>query len=98
MKKILILLVILMSIQPVSAQIRGSNIRVIVTPDHKDWNCKVGETASFIVNVLKSGTLLDNVKVDYEAGPVMYPNVKKTEVLCCAVNYQDLAKELLNRQ
>ncbi|WP_036876557.1 acetylxylan esterase [Xylanibacter oryzae] len=81
MKKILILLVTLMSIQPVSAQIRGYNIRVTVTPDHKDWNYKVGETASFIVNVLKSGTLLDNVKVDYEAGPVMYPNVKKTGVI-----------------
>jgi hypothetical protein len=80
MKKIIILLLAFMAMLPVSAQIRGYNIRVTVTPDHKDWNYKVGETASFVVNVLKSGTLLDHVKVDYEAGPVMYPDVKKKDV------------------
>lgn len=65
----------------ISAQIRGTNIVVSVTPDHQDWNYKVGEKASFVVNVRKSGTLLNQVKVDYEAGPVMYPNTKKTLVL-----------------
>ena len=64
-----------------SAQIRGNNIVVSVTPDHQDWNYRVGEKASFVVNVRKSGTLLDNVKVDYEAGPVMYPTVKKSVAL-----------------
>ena len=65
----------------ISAQIRGTNIVVSVTPDHQDWNYKVGEKASFVVNVRKSGTLLNQVKIDYEAGPVMYPNTKKTLVL-----------------
>ena len=65
----------------ISAQIRGTNIVVSVTPDHQDWNYKVGENASFVVNVRKSGTLLNQVKVDYEAGPVMYPETKKTLVL-----------------
>lgn len=65
----------------VSAQIRGYNIVVSVTPDHQDWNYKVGEKANFEVNVRKSGTLLDNVKVDFEAGPVMYPDVKKSITL-----------------
>lgn len=65
----------------ISAQIRGTNIVVSVTPDHQDWNYKVGEKVSFVVNVRKSGTLLNQVKVDYEAGPVMYPNTKKTLVL-----------------
>ena len=65
----------------ISAQIRGTNIVVSVTPDHQDWNYKVGEKASFVVNVRKSGTLLNQVKVDYEAGPVMYPNSKKTLTL-----------------
>lgn len=65
----------------ISAQIRGTNIVVSVTPDHQDWNYKVGEKASFVVNVRKSGTLLNQVKVDYEAGPVMYPETKKTLVL-----------------
>lgn len=49
-----------------------------VARDHQDWNYKVGEKANFVVNVRKSGTLLDNVKVDFEAGPVMYPDVKKS--------------------
>lgn len=65
----------------ISAQIRGTNIVVSVTPDHQDWNYKVGEKASFVVNVRKSGTLLNQVKIDYEAGPVMYPNTKNTLIL-----------------
>ena len=65
----------------VCAQIRGNNIVVTVTPDHQDWNYKVGEKAQFVVNVRKSGTLLDNVKVSYEAGPVMYSDVKKDATL-----------------
>lgn len=65
----------------ISAQIRGTNIVVSVTPDHQDWNYKVGEKASFVVNVRKSGTLQNQVKIDYEAGPVMYPNKKKTLIL-----------------
>lgn len=63
------------------AQIKGNNIVVTVTPDHQDWNYKVGEKAQFVVNVRRSGTLLDNVQVDYEAGPVLYPNVKKSTTL-----------------
>ena len=80
MKRIINLLLLTITIIPVCAQIRGNSIEVSVTPDHKDWNYKTGETAEFIVNVRKSGTLLDNVKVDYEAGPVMYPDTKKTGV------------------
>ena len=37
-----------------SAQVRGNNIVVSVTPDHQDWNYKVGEKAKFVVNVRKS--------------------------------------------
>ncbi len=64
-----------------SAQVRGNNIVVTVTPDHQDWNYKIGENVKFVVNVRKSGTLLDHVNVSYEAGPVMYPTVKKNTTL-----------------
>lgn len=64
-----------------SAQIRGNNIVVTVTPDHQDWNYRIGEKANFTVNVRKSGTLLNQVKVDYEAGPAMFPEVKKSTTL-----------------
>ena len=78
MKKFTILLSLLfaMSLQ-MTAQIRGNNITVTVTPEHKDWNYKVGETATFTVCVLKSGTLLENSSISYELGPEMYPNIKK---------------------
>lgn len=78
-KKILILcLVFLGAITGAMAQVRGNNIVVSVTPDHQDWNYKVGDKARFTVEVRRSGTLLEGVDVDYEAGPVMYPDVKKS--------------------
>jgi len=79
-KKSILLLCLVCSLLPVMGQIRGNNIVVTVTPDHKDWNYKVGEKAQFVVNVLRSGTLIDNAVVDYEAGPEMYPDVSKKNV------------------
>lgn len=81
MKKLLQFLLLLLMALPIEAQIRGNDIVVRVTPDHKDWNYKLNETANFEVNVRKSGTLLDNVQIDYEAGPVMYPDVKRSITL-----------------
>ncbi len=79
-KKAILLLCLLCSLLPAAGQIRGNNITVTVTPDHKDWNYKVGEKAQFVVHVLRSGTLVDNAVIDYEAGPEMYPEVKKENV------------------
>ena len=70
-----------MAFSTLSAQIRGSEIQVLVQPDHQDWTYKVGDKASFTVSVLKSGTPLDNVSIDLAAGPEMYQDVKKTTVL-----------------
>ena len=81
MKKLLVLFLSLMAFSSLSAQIRGSEIMVTVQPDHQDWTYKTGEKATFIINVLKSGTLLDNVSIDYAAGPEMYQDVKKSVVL-----------------
>ena len=80
MKKSFVLFLSLLAVLPLCAQIRGNNITVTVTPDHKDWTYKVGEKATFKVCVLRSGTLVDNAVVDYEAGPEMYPDVKKNNV------------------
>lgn len=81
MKRFASLLLCLAMLLPLTGQVIGNNIVVTVTPDHQDWNYKVGETVNFVINVRKSGTLLDNVNVDIEAGPVMYPNVKKSMTL-----------------
>ncbi len=82
MKRIFTTLCLLMGIclMVTEAQIRGNNITVTVTPDHKDWNYRVGEKATFTVNVLRSGTLIDGAVIDYEAGPEMYPDTKKKGV------------------
>ena len=83
MKKVCLFVVMamLLGLLPVEAQIRGNNINVMVVPDHQDWNYEVGQTAQFKVSVVKSSTLLNNVTVDYEAGPEMYPDVKKQGVV-----------------
>ncbi len=75
------LLVLLLGAMPLMAQIRGKSVNISVVPDHRDWTYKVGETAVFKVSVTRSSTLIDNVTVDYEAGPEMYPDVKKQGVL-----------------
>lgn len=80
-KNTFFLLLAALLVLPMRAQVIGSQIVVTVEPDHKDWNYRVGETAAFVVEVRKSGTLLDNVTVDYEAGPEMYPDTKKTVTL-----------------
>ena len=63
------------------AQVRGNSIVVTVEPDSKDWNYKVGQTAVFTVEVRRSGTLVDNVSVSFEAGPEMYPTEKREGVV-----------------
>ena len=83
MKKIFLIFfgVMLLGLQTMQAQIRGNSIQVVVVPDHQDWRYEVGETATFHVSVTNSNTLLNNIKVDYAAGPEMYQNVKKQSVV-----------------
>ncbi len=80
MKKLLFTLLMLVA-AVAQAQIIGKNITVTVTPDHKDWVYKTGETITYTVNVRKSGTLLDDVAIHYEMGPEMYLDVKKDMTL-----------------
>jgi cephalosporin-C deacetylase-like acetyl esterase len=56
-------------------------IKVIVSPDHKDWNYKLNEEAKFTVQILRNGNLVDNVTIDYETGPETLPDVIKKGVL-----------------
>jgi cephalosporin-C deacetylase-like acetyl esterase len=65
----------------VAAQAGTTLIKVIVSPDHKDWTYKVNETAKFSVQVLKYGNLLDNVTINYETGTETLPDVTKEGVV-----------------
>lgn len=80
-QRLLTLILCVITVAGASAQIRGEEIQVLVQPDRQDWTYQTGEQATFVVSVLKSGTLLDNVSIDYAAGPEMYQDVKKSTVL-----------------
>jgi len=78
MKKICVVLLLLCCALTVVAQIRGNEIRVLVSPDRTDWTYRLNEKCAFTVRVLKAGNPLPGVQVDYELGPEMYPNeIKK---------------------
>ena len=81
MNRLVFFLFALLTLLPVGAQIRGNNIIVTVEPDRQDWNYQVGETATFTVEVRRSGTLINDVSIDYAAGPEMYQDIKKSLTL-----------------
>ena len=81
MKRLLFVLLAVVTMLPINAQIKGNNIVVTVEPDHEDWNYRVGETAKFTVEVRRSGTLVSDVSIDYTTGPEMYQDTKKTVTL-----------------
>ncbi|MGL4519583.1 MAG: acetylxylan esterase [Phocaeicola sp.] len=64
-----------------TAQIRGEEIRVVVSPNHTDWHYKLNEPCEFTIQVYKAQNLLPGVVIDYELGPEMYPTEKKSKVL-----------------
>ena len=59
-----------------TAQVRGTETQVLITPDHKDWNYKTGEPCRFKVVVLSEQSALEGVTIDYEGGPLAYPDRK----------------------
>jgi cephalosporin-C deacetylase-like acetyl esterase len=81
MKKILFILGFLCYSLAQMAQIRGNEICVIVSPDHLDWNYKLGEKCTFVIRVCKAQNLLPDVTVDYELGPEMYPIEKRKGIV-----------------
>lgn len=82
MRKVTVLsFLVLLCIGAVHGQIRGNEIRVVVSPDHNDWEYALGEKCTFTVRVVKAQNLLPDVTVDYELGPEMYPTEKKGGVV-----------------
>lgn len=52
-----------------TAQQPEQMVRVIVAPDHGNWQYKVGERVRYRITVLKYGNPVKNVKLNYEIGP-----------------------------
>jgi cephalosporin-C deacetylase len=57
-------------------------VKIVVTPDHVNWEYKMGEMAGFSVTVLKNHVPVNGVKVTYEVGPErMLPLRKASAIL-----------------
>lgn len=62
------------------AQVRGDQVRVVVSPDRADWTYGVGESCRFTVRVMRDQLPVEEAVVDYELGPEMYPVEKRQQV------------------
>lgn len=80
-KTVFLLLSLLAFVMTATAQIKGNEIRVVVSPDHPDWNYRLNEPCTFTIGVYKAQELLPGVKIDYETGPVLFPDKKAEGVV-----------------
>jgi cephalosporin-C deacetylase-like acetyl esterase len=62
---------------PVSfSQPREQMVKVVVAPDHPDWEYKLGENVKFKISVLQYGNPLSNVTMRYEIMPEKMEPIK----------------------
>lgn len=73
---------ILLTPDPLFAQPAERLVRVIVAPDHPNWEYRLGEDVRFTISVLKEGNLVQDVRISYQVGPEkMKPSISKEQVL-----------------
>lgn len=74
MKHIISFLGLLLLAVTLQAQILGNEVRVVVSPNHTDWNYKLKEPCTFTVQVFKAQNVVkEPYTLDYELGPEWYP-------------------------
>src|SRR4051794_27226041 len=56
-------------------------IKVVVAPNHTNWEYKLGEPVKFTISVLQNGNLLKNTTLKYELGPEKMPATKKDSLM-----------------
>ncbi len=81
LKSVLFFLFLLTGMQENFAQPVEQLVKVMVAPDHTNWQYRTGEKVKFTVNVTQSGNLLKNVKVRYELGPEKMVPVKSDSLV-----------------
>ena len=65
-----------------TAQPAERPVKIIVTPDHADWQYKLGEPAKFTVTVYRYNVPVRGAKLHYEVGPErMKPVLSETRTL-----------------
>jgi hypothetical protein len=56
-------------------------VKVIVAPDHLNWEYKTGEIVKFSISVLQYGNAVKNAKVHYEIMPEKMDVVKQDDLV-----------------
>jgi len=84
------LMILLLGSLTASAQIPEQMVKVIVSPDHNDWQYKTGEKVLFTVQILYHNNPLINVMAHWEIGPEKMEPVRQDSVL---LNGKDLKLE-----
>jgi len=64
-----------------AAQPAEQLVKIIVGPDHPDWNYKIGEPVKFNVMVLQYGNPVPNATIRYEIGAEKMPAVIKDSAM-----------------
>lgn len=81
-RSVISILVVFLTTAGLQAQPVEKLVKVVITPDHKDWVYNKGENVRFRVLVTKNSEPLENVKIRYEVGPeMMMPSMKDSAVL-----------------
>ncbi|UHG93520.1 acetylxylan esterase [Spirosoma oryzicola] len=81
MKRLLLVLCLFRCLDLV-AQPSERFVKIVVSPDHADWQYKIGEPVRFTISVYRNNVLLKGAKLRYEIGPEkMEPTKKETVTL-----------------
>ena len=65
MKRVFSLFLCLLCVCAVTAQIRGNEIRVVVSPDHSDWVYRLNEKCTFTVRVLRTSCPMSRLTMNW---------------------------------
>ena len=78
--KLIFFVSVLLSCAFVVAQPTVQPVSIVITPDHDNWEYKMGEPSTFTIQVLKFGVPQKNVMVHYHIGPERMKPVKDDSV------------------
>lgn len=76
------------------AQPAQESIRVIVAPDHTDWNYRISEEVRFSITVLKSNIPLKEAKISYKINLEKMPAIDSAQIIMPEGKTTVLAKGL----
>ncbi|MEY3947010.1 MAG: hypothetical protein RJB03_1716 [Bacteroidota bacterium] len=76
-----VFLALLVNLSVLFAQPTVQPVQIVITPNHANWEYKLGEPATFSIQVLKFGVPQQNVIIQYQVGPERMKPMKSDSVL-----------------